>query len=92
MVLEREIERYVCNYARTRGLIHYKFNSYGCRGVPDRVFLWNGTVFFIEFKTLKGVLSIPQTRQISLIRRQGIRVYIIRTKEEGKELIDKYVE
>ena len=50
-MLEKEIEKKVCDYAKSKGCLVYKFVSPAHRGVPDRMFITpKGRVFFIEFK------------------------------------------
>ena len=49
-MLEKQIEAKVCDYAKERGLLVYKFTSPNRMAVPDRMFIRpDGKVFFIEF-------------------------------------------
>ena len=48
--LEKDIEAKVCLYARDKGMLTYKFTSPARAAVPDRMFIYKGRVFFIEFK------------------------------------------
>jgi hypothetical protein len=50
-MLEKQIEKKVCDYAKERGMLVYKFTSPNRMAVPDRLFICpDGRVFFIEFK------------------------------------------
>lgn len=87
--LERDIEKRVCEYARSLGMLVYKFTSPGRSHVPDRMFvLPGGRVFFIEFKR-KGKKPTPaQEVEIKKLRDQGATVYVVDNVAEGKEVIE----
>ena len=86
---ESTIERNVCKYAREQGYLALKFVSPGQRGVPDRIFINElGKVMFVEFKTEKGVVSPLQQMWINRLRKQHKLVYIIRSVESGRTLVD----
>ena len=38
-MLEKQIERKVCDYAKNKGLLAYKFTSPARAAVPDRLFI-----------------------------------------------------
>ena len=57
-MLEKDIEKKVCEYARSKGVLAYKFTSPAHRGVADRVVcLPGGAVWFVELKAEGGRLS-----------------------------------
>jgi len=88
-MLEKQIEKAVCDYAKSKGILCYKFVSPGHAGVPDRMFvLPGGKVFFIEFKRLGCVTTPLQQREISRIVNQGCYVGTIDNIEDGKRLMD----
>ena len=91
--LEKEIEKKVCKYAESKGILQYKFVSPVHRGVPDRLFIIpNGAIFFIEFKR-KGEKTTPgQAREHARMRRNNALVWVIDNVEDGKLLIDGIVE
>ena len=37
-MLEKDIEKAVCDYAKSKGVLTYKFSSPNHVGVPDRIF------------------------------------------------------
>lgn len=86
--LESTIERAVCKYAESKGLLQYKFTSPGKRSVPDRMFLtpW-GEIFFIEFKRLGEKPTPSQLREHEKLRAHGYDVYVIDNINEGKGVI-----
>lgn len=90
-LLEKDIERPVCRYARD---IHQmkaeKFTSPGRRAVPDDIFSKRGgDVFFIEFKAPGKVATPMQEKDHTERRRMGFRVYVVDDIEQGKKIIDK---
>lgn len=88
-MLEKEIEKRVCDYARAKGFLAYKFTSPARASVPDRLFITpTGSVFFIEFKRPGGKLTGGQAREIERLRRQGVNVSVIYSVEDGKRMID----
>ena len=88
--LEATIEKAVCDYAKSLGFMHRKMNGLGSRSWPDRMFLKNGRVLFIEFKRIGGRLSAGQDLMINELRRQKICVFVVDTIEKGKEIINEY--
>jgi hypothetical protein len=93
MVFETEsyIEKVIGDYARSKSCINFKFSSPSRKGVPDRIFMFNGRVMFIEFKR-RGKKTTPlQNYTIGTIRAQGIVVNVIDNVLDGKECIDEFV-
>ena len=60
-------------------------------GVPDLMLMYNGKAHGIELKTDTGTVSDKQKQVHKAWKDQGIEVYIVRSFEEFKELIDKIV-
>ena len=60
-------------------------------GVPDLILMYNGKAHGIELKTDTGVLSDKQEKVHEAWKKQGIDVYVVRTFEEFKELIESIV-
>ena len=88
---EKSIEAEICKYAESKGVLQYKFVSPGCRGVPDRLFIYNGVTMFIEFKAACGTVSNLQRRRIAAIREAGSQVSIVDSLIEGHTVIDDFV-
>lgn len=88
---ESHIERAACLYAKSVGMLVYKFNSPGRAGVPDRIFLTpSGGVFFVEFKQPSGKLSRLQENEHRIIRKHGHDVHIAWDLQQAKQIIDTY--
>lgn len=85
---EADIEREVCKYAESCGFMVRKFTSPGIVGVPDRIFIGFGLVFFIEFKALGGKLSAMQEREMNRIREHGVKCFVVYDVDDGKRIID----
>ena len=86
---EAQIERAVCEYAKSKGILVYKFSSPAHVSVPDRMFLRDGEVIFIEFKAPGNKATATQLREHDRLRNQEFEVHVIDDIENGKELIDE---
>ena len=88
-MLEKDIEKKVCDYAKEKGMLVYKFTSPARRGVPDRLFVVNGgRIFFIEFKAPGKLLSPAQEREHYRLAQHGVDVYTTDNTVEGCAIID----
>ena len=89
-VLEKHIEAKVCDYAKQRGLLVYKFTSPARAAVPDRLFvLPGGRVFFIEFKREGQKPTPPQTREHARLQAHGVTVCVVDNVLDGLRVIDE---
>jgi type I site-specific restriction endonuclease len=88
-MLEKQIEAKVCDYAKERGVLVYKFTSPARAAVPDRMFIRpDGKVFFIEFKR-EGLKPTPaQEREHHRLRQYKMPVFVIDNVDEGKVMVD----
>ena len=68
---ESSIEKAVCDYARKYGAIVMKLSGPNQKGQPDRMFLKNGKVVFIEFKAPGKKPTALQERWIKQLIEQG---------------------
>lgn len=92
-VLEKEVEGPVKDYARAKGLYVRKFQSENNRSVPDDIFgTPKGVVFFIEFKRPGKKPTPAQADEHELMRKKNLKVHVIDNVQEGKALIDQYLE
>jgi hypothetical protein len=88
-MLEKEIERKVCEYARERGILAYKFTSPARSAVPDRLFILpSGRMFFVEFKREGQVPTPPQAREHMRLRSSNVAVYVVDSVQQGLFVID----
>lgn len=54
VISESELEKKCCNYARKLGWAAVKLEKNHNKGIPDRLFVKNDKVFFVEFKKDKN--------------------------------------
>ena len=87
-MLEKEIEKKVCEYACSKGCLAYKFTSPNRAAVPDRLFIFKGKVWFIEFKAPGKKPTAPQLREHSILATHYLDVFVIDDVEMGKMIID----
>lgn len=87
-MLERDVERRVCQYAKSKGMLCYKFTSPGNRSVCDRIFMYNGFVFFVEFKAEGKRPTKLQSRHHQLLAENGLTVYVVDSVNLGIEVIN----
>lgn len=90
-MLEKHIEKKVCDYAKSIGCIVYKFTSPARAAVPDRLFIYNGCAWFIEFKRTGEKPTPAQRREIARLQAAGMRVGVIDDVEQGREFIHDMV-
>ena len=88
-MLEKQIESSVCDYARAKGVLAYKFTSPARAAVPDRLFIApDGRVWFCEFKRQGAKPTPAQEREHTRLRQQHVNVFVIDNVNEGKLMID----
>jgi hypothetical protein len=74
---EKKIEQAACRYAKSRGALVYKFSSPAHRGVPDRLFIKNGRVLFLEFKAPGKKPTKLQQRELDLLQGQKVVAFYV---------------
>lgn len=86
--LEKDIEKKVCEYAKSQGCLVYKFTSPNRMSVPDRLFFCpDGRAFLIEFKRLGCKPTPAQAVEIEKLRGSCVKVFVIDNVEEGKKAV-----
>ena len=89
-MLEKHIEAKVCDYAKQRGLLVYKFTSPARAAVPDRLFILpGGRMFFCEFKREGQKPTPPQEREHKRLRQHKVSVWVIDNVDAGLRMIDE---
>ena len=71
-MLERLIERKLVAWAKKKGVLTYKFSSPANRGVPDRIFMRDGLILFLELKAEGKKPTKLQLRHLRKIQSQGV--------------------
>jgi hypothetical protein len=91
-MLEKQIEAKVCDYAKSKGVLAYKFTSPARSAVPDRLFIApDGRVWFCEFKRAGQKPTEAQAREHTRLRAQKVNVFVIDDVGAGKAMIDLMV-
>ena len=86
-VRENKIEQYLNSKVVKRGGLTRKWVSPSRDGVPDRIVIWHGRVYFIEVKTLDGVTSPAQQREQHKLAKAGAHVEVL----YGRAAVDVWV-
>ena len=73
MGLEKKLEKRCTDVAKANGWWSRKFSSPSNRGVPDRIFLKEGIVVFVEFKAPGNAPPVLQRHEMDLINENGGR-------------------
>lgn len=87
-VRENKVERYLDSEIMKLGGITRKWVSPGVNGVPDRIVIVNGNVWFVEVKTSDGQLSSWQEREIERLKDHGVDARVV----YGQEGVDEFIE
>lgn len=89
---EKDIEAKVVAYAKSRGVLTYKFSSFSHRGVADRIFIGkpHGYVLFLELKRPGEKPTALQQKFIDDVRAAGAQAHWADSVEAAKTLIDLY--
>lgn len=86
-MLERTLEKKVKRMAEDRGWWCRKFVSPSNRGVPDRVFIRNGRVVFIELKAPGKKPTPLQAKTIRDMQIKGAEVYVVDDYAEAAAIL-----
>ncbi len=88
---ENRVERYLHKRFTDLGGTTYKWSSPGRVGVPDRICILRGEVWFVEVKTEIGKLSVRQAREIERLKGLGCNARAIYDKR-GVDIFMKVFE
>lgn len=89
-LLEKQIERKVGDYAKSKGVLFWKFVSPSNPSVPDRVIIApGGRVGWLELKR-RGQKPTPKQRaKMAELASKGATVGWVDNVEDGKQFVDK---
>lgn len=90
-MLEKKIESKAVDYAKKKGCWVRKFQSPGRRSAPDRIFAYEGSVWWIEFKAPKCEATKLQKSEHSDMRKFGLRVYVCDSFTSAAKVIDQEI-
>lgn len=88
-ILEAKLEKRLVDKVTNLGGLAWKFTSQGTIGVPDRIILFCGKIFFVEMKAPNKDLRKLQQWRKRQIEKQGFTVLRIRTEMEVDDFIQK---
>jgi len=74
---ENKVEAYLDKEVKKLGGITRKWVSPGRDGVPDRIVILNGRVYFVEVKTTDGPKSTAQSREHQRLSEAGGKVFTV---------------
>lgn len=90
-ILEKEVEKYLVQYAHKNDILTYKLVSPGNSGVPDRIFVnRSGMVRFVEVKAPGKKPRPLQQSVFAKLANHGQPVLIIDTKGDAELFIDQF--
>jgi len=85
---ESKIEDAGSKYAEKLGIMQRKYKTPGQVNAPDRIHLYKGQVFFIEYKAPGKPARLGQVREHNKLREQGFRVHVVDNVDDAKRIID----
>jgi hypothetical protein len=85
---ERDVETYFVRRVKEAGGLQRKFVSPGHRGVPDRIVVYFGDVYFVELKAPGKDLRPDQSREHDRLFAAGAGVWVAASKGE----VDTFIE
>jgi Holliday junction resolvase len=88
LVRESKVEKEITKYAKATGWWQAKFVSPSKRGVPDRVFIKNGIVLWLEIKRPGEVPTAQQALRMTEMKKYGAIVAWVDSFDEAKEWFD----
>ena len=88
MVLEASIEARVVQMAERDGWYVRKLKWIGRRSAPDRMFVRDGRVVFIEFKRPGGRRSAGQIAEVSTLRKHGAEAYFVDSVDTAMRILN----
>ncbi|MGO4938583.1 VRR-NUC domain-containing protein [Fundicoccus sp. Sow4_D5] len=87
-MLEKNIEMYFNKQIKKMGGLSRKFTSPGQRGVPDRIAILNGQVYFVELKRPGQKPRPDQLAEHRTLAKHGVKVYVL----DSKYAVDVWLE
>jgi hypothetical protein len=87
MGFEKKLERRCSDVAKANGWWTRKFSSPANRGVPDRIFIKEGVVWFVEFKSPGNDPTALQMQEIKEIQAHGGKVFWCNNVDSFKRIL-----
>ena len=87
-MLEKDVERYLCDQVKKFGGKAYKFTSPGNAGMPDRLVVFpGGHIAFVEVKAPGKQLRPIQQEKRNELRALSCQYFVVDSKDSAKEFI-----
>lgn len=86
-VREAKVEKHLGSEVNKLGGLTRKWVSPGQDGVPDRIVILHGVIWFVEVKTVDGVVSDAQVREQRRLQNCGANV----TNVYGNAGVDEFI-
>jgi Holliday junction resolvase len=87
VIREKDIEKKVVDQAKKHGWLVFKWVSPSVRGVPDRIFIKDGTIVFIEFKAPGKKPTQLQAHTIKKLREHFMVVHVCDSVESAVDAL-----
>ena len=84
---ESAVEKQICDWAKAQGIRTYKFISPGRKGVPDRMFMKDGIVSFLEIKRPGEKPTLLQCREIRMMLEQSVLAFWCDNAPQGIQIL-----
>ncbi|AFB84022.1 endonuclease [Hafnia phage Enc34] len=91
LIRESKVEKESCEYAMALGWWVSKYTAPGKKAVPDRLFIRDGIVVFVEFKRPTKVPTLQQVLRHKQMREKGANVFWVDNYEDFKKLIKSFM-
>lgn len=85
---ESTLEKYLSDQVKKHDGLCLKFVSPNVKGVPDRIVIHDGRVYFVEMKAENGRLSKIQQYMHKQFAKVGVDVFVLASKPS----VDKFIE
>jgi len=85
---ESTIESAVCAYAKSKGCLSLKLSGQNQKGQPDRMFLFQGRILFVEFKAHGKQPTALQARWLDRLTDHSFLATSCDNVGKGQRLID----
>ena len=79
MISESSLERKCNKIAKEKGILNYKL---GQQGVPDRLYVGQDLVFFVEFKVKGAKPRLLQEVRIEELKSKNMKVFVVDELEQ----------
>lgn len=89
---EKQIEKWLGDEVKKRGGLYYKFVSPGNAGVPDRIVVLNGKIYFVELKTTIGRMSARQCQQRRKLKAAGADVRLLFGMYDAERFLEEVLD